>query len=49
MGWGGVQWRGEVAAAGTPEELAYGENEVARTFIAASGVHPAELGRLARK
>jgi phospholipid/cholesterol/gamma-HCH transport system ATP-binding protein len=39
---------GEVAAAGTPEELAYGDNEVARSFIAASGVHPGELGKLAK-
>jgi phospholipid/cholesterol/gamma-HCH transport system ATP-binding protein len=40
---------GEVAGAGTPEELAYGDNEVARSFIAASGVRPGELEPLARK
>jgi phospholipid/cholesterol/gamma-HCH transport system ATP-binding protein len=40
---------GEVAAAGTPEELAYGDNEVAREFIAASGVRPGDLERLARR
>jgi phospholipid/cholesterol/gamma-HCH transport system ATP-binding protein len=39
---------GEVAASGTPEELAHGDNEVARSFIAASGVASAQLARLVR-
>jgi len=37
---------GKVAASGTPEELAYGDNEEARSFIAASGVAPEQLARL---
>jgi phospholipid/cholesterol/gamma-HCH transport system ATP-binding protein len=37
---------GEVAAYGTPDELAYGDNEVARSFIAASGVAPDRIGRV---
>jgi phospholipid/cholesterol/gamma-HCH transport system ATP-binding protein len=39
---------GEVAAAGTPYELAFGDSDVARTFIAASGVSPQQLQRLVR-
>jgi phospholipid/cholesterol/gamma-HCH transport system ATP-binding protein len=37
---------GEVAAEGTPDELAFGDNEVARGFISASGVSPESLRRL---
>jgi phospholipid/cholesterol/gamma-HCH transport system ATP-binding protein len=37
---------GRVVAEGTPDELAYGENEQARAFIAASGVDPDRLSRV---
>lgn len=37
---------GRVVAAGTPDELASGENRVSREFIAKSGVHPEGLTRL---
>jgi phospholipid/cholesterol/gamma-HCH transport system ATP-binding protein len=37
---------GEVAASGTPDELAYGDNEIAREFIRASGVAPDRLSRV---
>ena len=37
---------GRVAAAGTPEELAFGTNAAARDFIAASGVAPRQLERI---
>ena len=38
---------GLVAAEGTPEDLAFGDNEVSRDFIAKSGISPAELERIA--
>lgn len=38
--------QGQVAASGTPEELAFGDNEVSREFIAKSGVSLSELQRL---
>lgn len=38
--------QGQVAASGTPDELAYGGNEVARQFIAASGVAPDRVSRV---
>lgn len=38
---------GEVAASGTPEELAFGDNQVSRDFIARSGVSPEKLERIA--
>ncbi len=37
---------GKVAAAGTPEQLASGEHEASRAFIAASGIHPASIQRI---
>ncbi len=37
---------GRVVAEGTPEELAFGENAVARDFIAKSGVDPTRLKRI---
>jgi phospholipid/cholesterol/gamma-HCH transport system ATP-binding protein len=37
---------GEVAAQGTPDELAYGQNDVAREFIAASGIAPERISRV---
>ncbi|MBW2529735.1 MAG: ATP-binding cassette domain-containing protein [Deltaproteobacteria bacterium] len=37
---------GQVAAAGSPDELAFGDNATARSFIAASGVSPEQLRRL---
>lgn len=37
---------GQVGAAGSPDELAFGDNPVARRFIAASGVAPKKLDRL---
>jgi phospholipid/cholesterol/gamma-HCH transport system ATP-binding protein len=37
---------GRVAASGTPEELAFGDNEASRAFIAASGIAPDRLRRL---
>ncbi|NUP12205.1 MAG: ATP-binding cassette domain-containing protein [Polyangiaceae bacterium] len=38
--------RGEVIAEGTPDELAYGSNEAAREFIAASGIAPDRISRV---
>lgn len=38
---------GLVAAEGTPEELAFGDNEVSRDFIAKSGISPEQLTRIA--
>ncbi|HVY27443.1 MAG TPA: ABC transporter ATP-binding protein [Polyangiaceae bacterium] len=35
--------KGRVAASGTPQQLAEGENEIVREFIAASGIATAEL------
>ena len=37
---------GLVAAEGTPYDLAFGDNQIARDFIAASGVSAADLKRL---
>jgi phospholipid/cholesterol/gamma-HCH transport system ATP-binding protein len=37
---------GEVVASGTPDELAYGDNEVARNFINASGIAPDRISRV---
>src|SRR5262249_13789128 len=37
---------GRVVAEGTPDDLAYGDNEVAREFIAASGVAPDRISRV---
>jgi phospholipid/cholesterol/gamma-HCH transport system ATP-binding protein len=38
--------QGEVAASGTPEELAFGDNDVSREFIAKSGISLSTLDRL---
>lgn len=38
--------QGQVVAHGPPDELAYGDNEVAREFIAASGIAPERLSRV---
>lgn len=38
--------QGQVVASGSPDELAYGDNEVARQFIAASGVAPERISRV---
>jgi phospholipid/cholesterol/gamma-HCH transport system ATP-binding protein len=38
--------RGEVIASGTPDDLAYGDNEAAREFIMASGIAPDRLSRV---
>jgi hypothetical protein len=38
--------QGQVAAFGTPDEVAYGASETARHFIAASGVAPDRIGRV---
>ncbi len=38
--------QGQVVAHGTPDELAYGENEVSREFIAASGIAPERISRV---
>lgn len=38
--------QGQVVASGTPDELAYGESEIARAFIAASGVAPERISRV---
>lgn len=38
--------RGKVVAKGTPDELAFGQNETAREFIAKSGVDPEAVGRV---
>ena len=37
---------GEVVARGKPDELAYGGNEQARSFIAASGIEPGQVSRV---
>jgi phospholipid/cholesterol/gamma-HCH transport system ATP-binding protein len=37
---------GQVAAQGTPHELAFGDNQVARDFIARSGVSPEKIERI---
>lgn len=37
--------KGRIVASGTPDELAFGSNQVARTFIAASGIAPERLSR----
>ena len=37
---------GEVIAQGRPDELAYGSSEMARNFIAASGVAPEKVSRV---
>lgn len=37
---------GLVAASGTPDQLAYGDSEIAREFIHASGVAPDRIGRV---
>lgn len=39
---------GQVVAAGRPDDLAYGNNETARTFIDASGIAPDRLSRVDR-
>jgi phospholipid/cholesterol/gamma-HCH transport system ATP-binding protein len=38
--------QGRVVASGTPDELAYGDNEEAREFIAAAGIEPGQLSRV---
>jgi phospholipid/cholesterol/gamma-HCH transport system ATP-binding protein len=38
--------QGQVVAQGTPDELAFGDSEVARSFIAASGVAPDRISRV---
>jgi phospholipid/cholesterol/gamma-HCH transport system ATP-binding protein len=38
--------QGEVVANGKPDELAYGDNEIARGFIAASGIDPHVVSRV---
>lgn len=38
--------QGQVVAHGPPDELAYGDNEIAREFIAASGIAPEKLSRV---
>ncbi|HVK63043.1 MAG TPA: ATP-binding cassette domain-containing protein [Polyangium sp.] len=38
--------QGQVVASGTPDELAYGESEIAREFIAASGIAPERISRV---
>jgi phospholipid/cholesterol/gamma-HCH transport system ATP-binding protein len=38
--------QGQVVAHGTPDELAYGENEISREFIAASGIAPERISRV---
>ena len=37
---------GEVAAHGNPKDLAYGDNDVSREFIAKSGISPEQLERI---
>jgi phospholipid/cholesterol/gamma-HCH transport system ATP-binding protein len=37
---------GEVAASGSPLDLAFGDNEISRDFIAKSGISPEQLERL---
>lgn len=41
--------QGKVIAEGSPDQLAFGENEEARKFIAASGVSPQHVSRVNRK
>jgi phospholipid/cholesterol/gamma-HCH transport system ATP-binding protein len=38
--------QGQVVAHGPPDDLAYGDNEIAREFIAASGIAPEKLSRV---
>jgi len=38
--------QGRVVASGTPDELAFGDNQVAREFIAASGIGPDRISRV---
>jgi phospholipid/cholesterol/gamma-HCH transport system ATP-binding protein len=38
--------QGQVVASGTPDELAYGDSEIARDFIEASGVAPDRVSRV---
>lgn len=38
--------QGQVVASGPPDDLAYGDNEIAREFIAASGIAPERLSRV---
>ncbi len=38
--------QGQVVAQGPPDSLAYGDNEIAREFIAASGIAPEKLSRV---
>jgi len=38
--------KGRVVASGTPDELAFGDNQVAREFIAASGIGPDRISRV---
>jgi phospholipid/cholesterol/gamma-HCH transport system ATP-binding protein len=38
--------QGQVVACGPPDELAYGDNEIAREFIAASGIAPDRVSRV---
>ncbi len=38
--------QGQVVASGTPDELAYGDSEIAREFIAASGIAPERISRV---
>jgi phospholipid/cholesterol/gamma-HCH transport system ATP-binding protein len=38
--------QGRVVASGTPDELAFGDNEVAREFISASGIGPDRISRV---
>jgi phospholipid/cholesterol/gamma-HCH transport system ATP-binding protein len=38
--------QGRVVASGTPDELAFGDNEVAREFISASGIGPDRIERV---
>ncbi|AUX22337.1 toluene ABC transporter ATP-binding protein [Sorangium cellulosum] len=40
--------QGRVVASGTPDDLAYGDNEQARGFIAAAGVAPDRISRVNR-
>ena len=40
--------QGEVIASGSPDDLAYGSVDLARQFIAASGIAPAEIERVHR-
>ncbi len=38
--------QGQVVAQGPPDDLAYGDNKIAREFIAASGIDPEKLSRV---